>query len=673
MNLRTFLFFPKGGAVLRKLLLILLCMTLLLGNVFAASDEITNMDVQVTVDANGTSTVVVLVDVRFVSQPTTLSFPLSKDAKDITASGASYKSKTIDGVKYVIFENESGFSGTQTFQCSFSLPCTMSESATKQHYTAMIPERGWDYPINRFKLTVTFPTEVTDFPHWQSAYYGDVIDNYLTVQIRDNIVTAKSNIAFRDHETLRMDLDFRPDAFVLKHLAERSVSFDRMSFLALIGVCIIYWLVALIKARIKVQKGTFHFQYSAGEIPCLLSGDSADIGALLAHWGNLGYVVLHRTRNGRFRLERQMPMGNERSTAERRIFHSLFRRFHSIEIGSPRFFAAVNSELPVLRAQWRNRIFQKQDGRPGIFLGLCLVAGLFFSLMLFDSLLSSVPGRWVWIILLTLLSLGLYRFLQQVVPHWYCHDRWFYIGGGAAGIAIMYLFAIPAELGSYLFFNLLLQIWAGYVTRFGGHRTVPGTEIIMELLGFRHSVVRCNRESARKELQRNNQYFYLALPYAEIMGISKRFRKYFGAATTETCPWVVDDQSRSSSAESFYRFYKDLLQQIRTEQRSTLIRNIAGAIEVSLPRIRPTSPGGNGRSGRSTSSHSRSTGRPSSHRSSSGHRSDSYRPNSHDYSTRSTSDPRRTGDPRRASSVSHGHEPRRTQHRANPAYTGRRS
>ena len=91
---------------MRKLLLILLCLCLLLGNVYAASDEITNMDAQITVDTNGICKVVILAEVRFVTRPTTFRFPLGTDARDITASGASFDKKTIDDMEYVVFENE---------------------------------------------------------------------------------------------------------------------------------------------------------------------------------------------------------------------------------------------------------------------------------------------------------------------------------------------------------------------------------------------------------------------------------------------------------------------------------------------------------------------------------------------------------------------------------------
>lgn len=642
---------------MRKLFLILICLSLLLSNVFAASDEITNMESQITVDENGICRVTVLAEVRFANRPTTFLFPLGTDAKDVVASGASYDLKTLDGVKCVIFENESGFSGSIAFQCSYTLPCTMREFSNRQQFTAKLPERGWELPINHFKLSTTFPAEITNFPRWKSAYYGDVIDNYLTIQVSDNTVTAKSNIVFRDHETLTMDLDFQPDAFVLKHLAEKSVPFDRIAFISLYLLCIGYWLVALWTGRNKDKKKlSFQYRSSAGEVPCQLFGEDADIGALIAHWGNLGYILLRRAKGNHLRLEKQMEMGNERSTAERRIFQSIFRSTSVIEVAGPRFMAAINAEKSVLRSHWKKRMFQKKDGSPDLFLFLCLASGFFLSLMLFDILWATNPGRWIWIVILTFLSLPLYRFIQKIPSHWFRPTRWIYMGLGGASIVILYLLAVPAELGVYLFFNLLLQLGAGYVTRFGGRRTVPGQETVLGLLDLRHLIRHGNRDFAKEILRRDSQYYYRVLPYAEILGVEKRFHKYFGAVTTEPCPWFIDERNASLSAATFYKFYIEFIHRIRSENRSVFLRSLSKNLAASLPRIRPVFGGGSGHTSGS-SSHSKRSGRSTSHRSTS-RRSSSGRS-----STRSHTHPSS-----RRSYTTAG-----SRHRTNAAHSGKRS
>ncbi len=608
---------------MRKLLLILICLCLLLGNVFAASDEVTKMEAQITVNDNGTCQVTVTAEVRFSTRPTTFRLPLGADAGHISASGASYRTRTMDGVKCVIFENKSGFNGTQTFQCSYSLPCTMWETSSGQHFRAMLPAQGMDLPINRFSMTIDFPTDITAFPQWSSAYYGDVIDNYLTIQIKENTVTAKSNIVFRDHETLSMELAFAPATFTLWHLAEQTVSFDRLAFFLLYLACIVYWFVALRKRRVRSKSDPlFHFQSSAGEVPCQLYCTKADMVGIIAHWGNLGYILLRRNKRGVFRLEKQMDMGNERSTAERRLFHSIFRSTDSVEVPGNRFFAAVDAEGSVLIAHWKRRMFQQKDGKPKILLRLSLAVGLILSLMIFDILLSATPGRWFWLVVLPLLSLPLHWVIQQMIPRFYRPERWLFVGLGAVSILILYLLAVPAECGVYLFFHILLQLGVGYATRFGGQRTLPGIEQSQELLRLRKFVLRSDRNSASQCVRSDSQYFYRLLPYAEIMGVGKRFHKHFGAATTESCPWLIDEKMGSGSSNAFYLAYTELAKALRAERTMGLFRSLRSELDhISLPRIRPGSPSDNRRTGtrrgnsytnraRRPAPHSRSGNRP---------------------------------------------------------------
>ena len=626
---------------MRKLLLILICLSLLLGNAFAASDEITKMDAQITVDNNGICTITVLAEVRFVSQPTTFLFPLGTEAGNIAASGASYSSKTIDGVKCILFENESGFSGSQSFQCSYSLPCTMVETSQGQRFTAKLPERGWELPINRYRLTITFPTEVTAFPRWHSSYYGDVIDNYLSIQVKDNTVTASSNIVFRDHETLTMELDFQPHSFALKHLAEQTVPFDRLIFISLYALCILFAIPFFRAGRGKRKKEpVLQFQSSPGDVPCQLFGRSPEAGALIAHWGNLGYILLHRTKTGRFRLEKLMDMGNERSSAERRIFKALFRSTAFIDVGGARFMNAWNTEAPVLRAHWKNRMFERKGKNPRLIRLLCLIAGFFFSLMVFDILLPATSWRWFWLFLLTPATLPLYWLLQQVPSRYYRPDRWLSIGLGAGGALILYLLASPADCGGFLFFTLLLQLAGGYVTRFGGKRTTAGTEIVEAILSFRKFIAHSDSAAAKQLVTRDSQYFYRTLPYAEILGLGNRFRKHFAPITTEACPWLVEERNGLSSPGAFYTLYTELLQQLRIQGQKGALRSLGEKLSASLPRLSLPSGGSSGR------------------------RRDPFAG-----TTRAQS---RSHSPRTSSNRSRNSTYRRTQHRANPARTGRR-
>ena len=585
---------------MRKLLLTILCIFLLCGCVFAQSAQISELNTRIQVDPNGVRHVTATAVIEFTDPTTSFLFPLGEDAEDIMVTGGSYEIETVNGVKCVLFTNELGFIGRQSFLCSYTLPCTMTESLDSQTFRIKVPERGWEYGINKYSLIVNFPVDISEFPVWESSYYGDEIDNYLRIQIKEGQVQAVSNSSFRDHETVTMSLQFPEDSFILRHLAERTVKVDRVVFFLLLLLCVGYWFLRL-KGRIFYRKaeGTLSFLSSAGEIPCQINNELPDLGGLIAHWGNLGYIFLRRTKRGAFRLEKQMDMGNERSSAERRLFQSIFRTINYVDLSGLRFRNAVVTEAPVLRAHWRNRMFKGGMGRPRTLRFLATLSGLAVSVMIYDTLLPANPSRWFWLTLLTALSFPLYWLVQKAVRSWYAFGRWIFLGLGAVSAVILFLPARSAELGLYMFLTLLLQSFCSFVTRFGGKHTPAGDETVGELMNFSRYIAHVKEEDARLILRRDPQYFYRALPYAEILGMDKRFVKYFGGSCTESCPWILDERKDSVGAKEFYEIYKELLVQLR-------IRNAMQALQSRFGR-KPHVPGSRPTSGRETTARPRPT------------------------------------------------------------------
>ena len=582
---------------MRKLLISFLCTILLCGCVFAQSDRIAELNTRIVVDDSGVRHVTAVAVIEFSEATTSFLFPLGENAEDIIVNGGEYELCTIDGVKCVRFTNPSGFMGRLNFLCSYTLPCTMTENLSGQQITLRVPERGWEYAIDRYSLTVDFPVDIEEFPRWESSYYGDEIDNYLHIQIKEGTVQAVSNTPFRDHETVTMKLQFPEDSFTLRHLAAQTISVDRVVFYLLLLLCVAYWFFRFRgKSISQPRENFFHrireklfdrnknsgssFPASAGEIPCQISNSLPDMAGLIAHWGNLGYILLRRTRRGGFRLEKQMDMGNECSSAERRLFREIFRTLSLVDLSGVRFRTAFAAEAPVLRAYWKLRMFRRNMGKPRVLRFLGMLAGMAVSVMIYDLILPANPSRWVWLTLLSALSLLLYWLVQKAVRSWYAFGRWVFMGLGLVATVLLFLLAGRAGLGGFMFLTILLQCFCSFVTRFGGKHSPYGEEAVEEILGFGKFVSHVNGDSARALVKRDPQYFYRTLPYAEILGMDKRFVKHFAPVTTETCPWIVDERKTDPKAEDFYELYKELIVLLRFHNT---VENLRSKLGVRTP------------------------------------------------------------------------------------------
>lgn len=556
---------------MRRVLLLIFCLLLLTASVGAAGDQITALTEEVTVAEDGTVSVAATAQISFSGTVTSFVFPLGEGAEDITASGGAYTVKRLDGVECVVFTNSAGFSGKQTFLCSYTLPCAVTNTNIGQQFDFSPIARGWEFPMESLTLHITFPAEVSARPVWTSAYYGDVIDNYLTIRVQDKQVDASSVTAFKDHETLTMQLQFQPNAFSLRYLVGTTESVSRIAFYLLAVLTFAYWLLRL-RGRLLLPKTqqTIDMEATAGELPTRLYGAPTDVAATLIHWGNLGYLTLRRTRNGRLLLTKKMEMGNERKPGERRLFAAVFRSGTTCDPTTERFRQATTAAAAQLRGGWLRRCFKKKSGSPRMLRLLSLLAAVPASLLTFDLLLPSSWVRWVLLPLLLPLPVVLCNWVQRGLSY-LLRRRDKLIAAALSALALLFLGAWAGCFGTMLL-NLLLQAFCALATLYGGRRTEEGEELVRGHLGMRRYL----RKATTEELQRNaaadGQYFYRTLPFAELLGVGGAFSKHYGSKRLEPCPWLTVDGKAPTDAVEFYRLYAELMTQLRGEDQTFLAR-----------------------------------------------------------------------------------------------------
>lgn len=565
---------------MRRFILLLLCLLLLTASAAAAGDQITSLTEEVTVDEYGAISVTATAEVSFPGGASSFVFPLGKGTQDITASGAAYDRQQLDGVDCIVFTSSAGFSGKQTFVCTYTLPSAVTETSIGQQFSFAPIARGFEYPIEKLTLRIAFPNDISARPAWSSAYYGDVIDNYLTIRVQDKHVEVTSAAAFKDHETLSMSLQFPPDAFTLRHLVGTTESVSRIAFYVLFALALAYWLLRLRGHFLlpKMQQ-TVDMEATAGELTTRLYGEPADIAATLAHWANLGYLTIRRNRNGRLLLQKQMDMGNERKSAERRLFAAVFRYGDICDASTERFRSVTRTAAAPLRGIWLRRIFKRKGGSPRVLRLLGMSAAVPVGLLAFDLLLPASWVRWVFLPLLTALCVWLSLWMQRGLSAM-LRRRGTLLLGLAAALALL-LLGIAAGCTGTMLLHLLLQTFCALTTLFGGKRTDEGEELVRRQLGLRRYLRGAADEELRRNAQLDGQYFYRTLPFAELLGVGSAFAKHFGSMRLEPCPWLLDAQEKPATAVEFYRLYAEIMAQLRGEEANKLARLL------NLPKTAP--------------------------------------------------------------------------------------
>lgn len=550
------------------IVLIMIC-TLLLALPARAADGSTvdSLAAQVLVAEDGTCSVTLTAQVSFVGAPTSFVMPLHADAGDVTATGGQYKVRSYDGVRCAVYSNASGFVGTQTFVCTYTLPCAVDEDGSTQTFRLDLLQRGFDYSISHFDLQLQFPATVEQQPVLESAYYGDVVDNFFSIGVQEQTLTLTSVAPVKDRETISMTLDFPADSFALRNLPGGITSFNQLAFYLLFLGAIVYWAIR-IRGKLLLPKlqVTADVEATAGECDCRLYGKQPDIAAILTHWGNLGYVGIFRNERGRIILRKQMEMGNERKASEQKLFRSVFRGRSTCDLQSLHFRTACKPAAASIRSSWVRRLFDKKAGSPLILRGLCLLAAFFVCLMTFDLWLPAGGWRWVFLPLLTILSTLLCAAVQHCFGFLLHRRRVFYLLMGLALSVLLLFFGRSAGCGGTMFLNLLLQFLCTLSLLFGGRRSLEGEVQVSQLLGLRRRLRKGDKEENARLMTVDGQYFYRMLPFAESLGVGRAFCKGFDSRRIEACPWLSDARHKPETVKEFYAFYKEVVAVIRGEE-----------------------------------------------------------------------------------------------------------
>lgn len=551
---------------LQRFLTILLCFVLcfsLAGNVSAANAKVDLLEAELTVNEDGSCAVSFTATIQFLSPAESFAIPLAAGARDIAVSGPKHEIEEIDGVQTVVFE--SGFTGKATFLCSYTLACVVTEEESGvQHVSVALPQKGWPFPIEHYEMTVHFPAEITDYPTWRSAYHGIDIDNYLDISIEEASVRVKSLERLKDRETITMEISYSANTFDLSNQPGQTVSIATVLFWLFFVCCIGYWFFRLRTKRPKAAvRYTAVNEFTAGEIPCQLFGASPDIVGILAHWGNLGYLTIRRSRKGRVTLHKQMEMDSERSASERKLFYSLFRNSSAIDALESRVLNVSKKIGPTIRKSWIRRLYRKDSGSPFLLRAMALATAAVACLILFDLILPGNFWRWFLLPICSMAGVLLSYFVQRSILRLYTRSHLSCLILGIVSAMTLLALSIIAGCVGTMLASLLLQTFCAGMTMFGGLRNDP--ILVDQLLGLRSFLRSADIEALRRLTLSDSQYFYRMLPFAEQLGVAPAFARRCGVLQPEPCPWLLDALTDPRTAPEFYTTYRQIAALIRKE------------------------------------------------------------------------------------------------------------
>ena len=294
----------------------LLFLILLATAVSADGTAVTAMRTECDVEQDGACTVTLRFTAEFAPDSEGFAIPISPAARDIYCS-APYTLRSGSGCKLLVLEGS--WSGRSEFTVSYRLAETVTDDGSAQTFSIQLLYPAWTCPISGYEAELRLPGSFDAMPVFLSGYYGDLIDNYMEITIREGTVRAVLNAqqTLRDREAMSVSLRLPQDFFDLRFLAGKTVRVDRLLFLGLLLLAAAFWLIFLRNLPILPKRQAMPPEGgNAGEVPFLLTQRAPDLALMVVQWASLGYLTVSRSRKGRIWLTRQIDMDTERKQVE---------------------------------------------------------------------------------------------------------------------------------------------------------------------------------------------------------------------------------------------------------------------------------------------------------------------------------------------------------------------
>lgn len=496
----------------------------------------------------------VMMNVAGVLEEITFAFPAG--AKNREVENYRTKSYSEDGIHYLTIQSKTGFSGEQVFTLSYTLKDTVSAGEESQKLTLPLLE-AQKYPVGVVALAVNLPKTYASMPKFSSGYYGELIEDYMTINTTATAVTATVNDILQDSDSLTMNLTVE-DGYFSGRYSTGGGGFLRIATLVVALAALILWWRGLRSGALRVQARTLPPDgVNPGDIPFLLAGGKADFNLLVSHWGTLGYLSFFVNKSGHVLLRRRMPMGNERRAFERKLFDLLFAEGDICDGASMRYNQVGRKAQMVIPRYWVRRLYDKNSGSPGLVQGLADLACGLATMAAMDNL-APAKLHGLFLVLGLVTGYALSALLRTAFAGYYLSD-WRKVAIGASCGLLLLILGGLGHVAAIMAPTVALSAFLAWRTVHGGRLSAYGTQVLEQTMGFRRFLLHGDTYHLMQMAHRDPQYFYKILPYAEAMGQGRRFVAAFQDVNLEPCQWFESARGVPSDTLRFYDRYLDAL------------------------------------------------------------------------------------------------------------------
>ncbi len=538
--------------------------------------EASHMGAYATVSSDGSCSVAMTVTVR-LEQPGKLTFPVPRNASNITVNGSRVRTQVTDTARVADLSGLlRGMAGEFTFTVNYRISDAIytREDGVRELQVPILS--GFSYPIATMDFSVTLPGAVEEKPHFVSGYHQADIEQYLSFSTEGASVSGTALQALKDHETLMMTLPVSEEMFPKTEVLTPDMAFCNMAMAVCAALAVLYWLLFLRNGVSRAEAQPVGPEgYGAGQLGSVLTLRGADLTMMAFSWAKLGYLQITRQRRGDVVLHKQMDMGNERSDFERQVFRKLFSRRLSVST-SGTFYAELSNSLAKQKPQLA-ALMHPRTGNRLPFRILAALVGLFGGVNLGIALSSGAALKWFLTILLAAGSFAGSYFAQNWAEGLLLRDRRkLYLGLFLGACWLILSFAAGDTTTGFVVF--FAQIVFGLMHTFGGRRTEAGRQAAADVLGLRRYLMTVSPDQLQHICRSDPEYFFSLAPEAMALGLDRIFAKRFGSIRMPECPYLHMVGGNPTTARQWSALLRDTAQVMDETARALPYRRALSVI-----------------------------------------------------------------------------------------------
>lgn len=477
---------------------------------------------------------------------------------DIFVTGYEYQTYNENGFQVIQIGNpDQTIQGPYTYQFSYRYEMTAdTHKDFDTLYLNVIPTK-WDSDIGSAVVTINMPKAFDQKNIEVFSGGGDAGNTQATVDGNTIKITTTERLAVGEGITIRVVL---PEDYFSGELSYAWIYYFIYGILILSIILLgLFWFRF---GRDPRHVQTVEFEPPEGITPAELGyiidgvSDKNDLVSLIIYFAHKGYLTITPVdeKGKDFILTKVMDLPQSSKTYEHTFFNGLFENSLSgavqlSELGEEFYpcFTAAKSQLQQEFIQKKeNRIFAMSSiaARFGAFAIILLaIAGVFmmigfltgsFEVGLF-SLAVLAP-----LLLSYLISCSEYdkKYIRKKTTQamTLIVSLVLLLISIGAGFGIMYYYS-DHILAAFL---VALLAAAGYpATRYMTSRTKKGAALLGKILGFKEFIRVAEVDRIKKLVEQNPSYFYDVLPYAYVLGLSKKWAQKFENIAMEPPTWYT--------------------------------------------------------------------------------------------------------------------------------------